>query len=62
MLQIPVTYPEDITVYMQGDLVTLQITSLFYKELVKSHLAHKPCLFYFMGSLNTCIPVLLFVL
>lgn len=33
----------------------------FYKELVKSHLAHKPCLFCFVESLNMFISVLLFV-
>lgn len=63
VLQILVTYPEDRTVYLQIDLVMLQIISPspFYKQLVKSHLAHKPCLFYIMKSLNTCLSVLLFV-
>lgn len=63
VLQILVTYPEDRTVYLQIDLVMLQIISPspFCKQLVKSHLAHKPCLFYIMKSLNTCLSVLLFV-
>lgn len=61
VLQILVTYPEDRTVYLQIDLVMLQIISpsLFYKQLVKTHLSHKPCLFYIMKSLNTCLSVLL---